>query len=125
MTYVIGGKVVCGNVWLQVLPLSLSHFYRLRQECVKYKSESRAKILVLKNNRFFRMDGRILGMCREHKDGIYRPMCLTENDLIVVEQLGMERCVSPSQFNKNGNCKMNCVHEIKVMHHHINLHTGM
>ncbi len=38
LAYVVGGKNVCISVWLQVLPLSLSRFYRLRQECQKYEA---------------------------------------------------------------------------------------
>ena len=110
LTYVIGGKVVCMNVWLQVLPLSLSRFYRLRQECVKYEANPGLSYKKPRSQSSKTMDAvawmaeyfERVGDKRPDKDGIYLPTCLTEKKIyeIMVEQLGMESCISPSQFNK-------------------------
>ena len=104
---------VCLNVWLAVLPVSLSRFYRLRQDFLTYdlsiiSDEKRSRSLSSKSmeavawmeNYFDR-----IGDKRPDKDGIYLPTCLTKRKIfeIMTEELyqgNEEKAICFSQFNK-------------------------
>ena len=111
--FFVTGKSVCLNVWLAVLPVSLSCFYRLRQDFLTYdlsiiSDDKRSRSLSSKSmeavawmeNYFDR-----IGDKRPDKDRIYLPTCLTKRKIfeIMTEELyqgNEEKAIYFSQFNK-------------------------
>ena len=97
ISYFIQGKEICLNMWLEILGISQSRFYRLRNEFstdggIKYLSQSRHRRKRPKTmqaiawmDQYFQR----IGDKRPDKDGIFLPTCLTETKMyeIMVEEL--------------------------------------
>ncbi len=94
--YIITGKSVCQSVWLGVLGLSLSRFYRLRKEFEatgtasintkrpRSRASKTMEAVAWMEDYFERV-----GDKRPDKDGIFLPTCLTETKIfeIMVDEL--------------------------------------
>ena len=115
ITYILAGRTVCLNIWLRVLAISVSRYYRLRSDFLE-NGGGISQLQVAKRSRslspktmkavawmehYFNR----IGDKRPDKDGIYLPTCLTEKKIyeIMVDELfqGDEsKSVCLSQFNK-------------------------
>ena len=110
MPFMVQGKTICMKLWLEVLPLSESRFYRLRKDFLesggitsiiqrrRSLSSKTVKAITWMEQYFSHV-----GDKRPDKaDSIYLPTCLTETKLyeIFVEDNGdASQCISRSQFN--------------------------
>ena len=97
ISYIIQGKEICCNMWLEILGISQSRFYRLRNDFstdggIKYLSQSRCRSKRPKTmqaiawmDQYFQR----IGDKRPDKEGIFLPTCLTEKKMfeIMVEEL--------------------------------------
>lgn len=113
ITYIVAGRTVCLNIWLRILSISVSRYYRLRRDFLengggssqvakrsRSLSPKTMKAVAWMEHYFDR-----IGDKRPDKDGIYLPTCLTEKKIydVMVEELyqGDEsKSVCFSQFNK-------------------------
>lgn len=110
--YIVAGKTVCLNIWLQILSLSLSRFYRSRQECVQFEANSgfaakKPRSTSSKTTKSIAWMRQYFDRVGPDKDGICLPTCLTEKKMheIMMEQLGAQKGVCLSQFNKIRMCR--------------------
>ncbi|XP_065906896.1 uncharacterized protein [Dysidea avara] len=114
IVYIVKGKIVCFKLWLEVLSVSMSRFYRLRRQFVEFGDTTNA----VKQQRRRSLSPKTLealtwmehyfnkiGDKRPDKDAILLPTCLTEKRIheILLDQLyhGDEsKGICLSQFNK-------------------------
>lgn len=113
VTFIIAGSNVCLDIWLSILSLSTSRYYRLRKEVIRNggytppqlkRSRSVSSKTMLATAWMEQYFERI-GDKRPDKNGIYLPTCLTERKIyeIMIGELcqGDEtQCICFSQFNK-------------------------
>jgi len=113
MIFRIQGKSVCMKLWLEVLALSISRFYRLRQDFLQFggitSATKRQRSVSAKTleaitwmEQYFQ---RVGDKCPDKGDSIYLPTCLTETKLfeIFLEDMykgDSSHSISHSQFNK-------------------------
>ena len=97
ISFIIQGKQVCLPAWLQILGISQSRFYRIREEykvnggikylCKKQQHGHRPKTLqaIAWMDQYFQQ----IGDNRPDSEGIYLPSCLTELKIykIMIEEL--------------------------------------
>ncbi|XP_065895157.1 uncharacterized protein [Dysidea avara] len=112
--YIVRGKPVCLKVWLAVLSLSTSRFYRLRQLFVEFGDTSNAVQLKRRKSLSTKTKDALawmehyfnkVGDKRPDKESILLPTCLTEKRIheILIEQLyhgDTSKAICLSQFNK-------------------------
>ena len=113
MSFYIQGRVVCLPIWLQILAISTSRFYRIRNDYltnggISYLSKPhRAQLpktmeAIAWMTQYFAR----IGDKRPDKDGIYLPTCLTEKKIyeIMCDELQLchsdvhSQCISYSKF---------------------------
>ena len=97
ITYIIAGRTVCLNIWLRVLAISVSRYYRLRQEFVtngsslsQVSKRSRApSSKTMKAVAWMEQYFNRIGDKRPDKDGVYLPTCLTERKIydVMIDEL--------------------------------------
>ena len=110
ISFIIQGRTVCFNLWLQILSLSVPRYYRLRNEYLRngginylslhHRPQHQKKTMeaIAWMNQYFQR----IGDKRPDNDGIYLPTCLTEKKMyqIMIDELGCEesQCISYSKF---------------------------
>ena len=139
ITFTIQGKLVCMKLWLEVLSVSISRFYRLHQQFIEFggvtsivKARRSLAPRTLEAIAWMENYFQRVGDKRPDKaDAIYLPTCLTEKKLfeIYVEDVyqgDMSKAIGRSRFNTLFNTNFKhvtipkvSVHVMLLMYHTI------